>query len=89
MSFSPDDRRLIVRNYLNAHLFTRAENQTWRETVNTTRPVPIPMPLQSQGEAICITADSKFAIITSEFNRSAIWKVALPDLPPDVSSAEN
>jgi len=79
MAFSPDGRRLIVRNYLNAHAFTRPEGQSWEKTVSITKPTPIIMPIQSQGEAICFTADSKSVLITSEFKRSTIWKV---DLPP-------
>ena len=78
MSFSPDGRRLIVRNYLNAHFYTRDEGKTWAETVAGTKPTPIVLPLQSQGEAICFTADSKSVLITSEFKRSTIWKVDLP-----------
>lgn len=79
MAFSPDGRRLIVRNYLNAHVFTRPEGQSWEKTVASVRPTPIVMPIQSQGEAVCFTADSKSVLITSEFKRSTIWKV---DLPP-------
>ena len=77
MAFSPDGRRLIVRNYLNAHLFTRSDGQTWEETVTNAKPEPIVLPLQSQGEAICFTANSKSVLITSEFKRSTIWKVDL------------
>lgn len=82
MAFSPDGRRLIVRNYLNAHLFTKAADQTWEETVSNTRPEPVVLPLQSQGEAICFTADSKSVMITSEFKRSTIWQVELPAIKP-------
>lgn len=78
MAFSPDGRRLIVRNYLNAHVFTRPEGRTWAEVVASEKPTPVVMPIQSQGEAICFTRDSKSVLITSEFKRSTIWKVDLP-----------
>jgi len=78
MAFSPDGRRLIVRNYLNAHVFTRPEGRTWAEVVASVKPTPVVMPIQSQGEAICFTRDSKSVLITSEFKRSTIWKVDLP-----------
>ena len=78
MAFSPDGRRLIVRNYLNAHVFTRPEGKTWAEVVASVKPTPVVMPIQSQGEAICFTRDSKSVLITSEFKRSTIWKVDLP-----------
>jgi len=82
MAFSPDGRRLIVRNYLNAHLFTKRKDQTWEETVSSNRPDPVILPIQSQGEAICFTSDSKSVLITSEFKRSTIWKVKLPSITP-------
>lgn len=82
MSFSPDGRRLIVRNYINAHFYTRDSGKTWEETVASTKPTPVVLPLQSQGEAICFTPDSKSVLITSEFKRSTIWKVDLPAIEP-------
>ena len=81
MAFSPDGRRLIVRNYLNAHVYTRPEGRTWEETVKQTKPTPVVLPIQSQGEAICFTVDSKSVLITSEFKRSTIWQVKLPTVP--------
>ena len=82
MAFSPDGRRLIVRNYVNAHFYTRPDGETWDETVVSSKPTPIVLPLQSQGEAICFTPDSKSVLITSEFKRSTIWKVELPPIKP-------
>ena len=82
MAFSPDGRRLIIRNYVNAHFYTRSDGQTWEEVVTGTKPTPVVLPLQSQGEAICFTPDSKSVLITSEFKRSTIWKVDLPAIEP-------
>ena len=77
MSFSPDGKKLVIRNYLTAHLFIRPDNKTWRETVVEQKPMIIALPLQSQGEAICFTKDSQSVIVTSEGIRQPIWKVNL------------
>ena len=75
MAFSPDGKFLIVRTYLNAHLYQRSGSKTWRETLVTKKPIPIPLPLQRQGEAICFTADSNSLIVTSELKRQPIWRI--------------
>jgi hypothetical protein len=77
MAFSPDGTRLIIRNYLNAHLFVRATGKNWHESVTSEKPVPIALPIQRQGEAICFTADSKSVIVTSEVAGQPIWQVDL------------
>lgn len=77
MNFSADGQRLIIRNYLNAHLYQRTPDKTWRETVLETKPISIPLPLQMQGEAIGFTADSKSLIVTSELVNQPIWVVDL------------
>ena len=77
MSFSPDGKKLIIRNYLTAHLFIRPDDKTWRQTVVQQKPMIVALPLQSQGEAICFTADSQSVIVTSEGVRQPIWKVDL------------
>ena len=77
MSFSPDGKKLIIRNYLTAHLFIRPDDKTWRQTVVEQKPMIVALPLQSQGEAICFTADSQSVIVTSEGVRQPIWKVDL------------
>ncbi len=97
MAFSRDGKRMIIRNYLNAHLYERSEEDSWRKTVTTSRPTPIPLPLQRQGEAICFTPDSRSLIVTSEMRRQAIWKVDLdgylasrnPEAPKQLPSAKN
>lgn len=77
MAFSPDGTRLIIRNYLNAHLYDRSPDKSWRETVTTEKPKLIVLPIQRQGEAICFTADSKSVIVTSEVKGQPIWLVNL------------
>ncbi len=77
MAFSPDGKRLIVRNYLNAHLYIRPPGKNWHETVSTEKPKTIALPIQRQGEAICFTPDSKSVIVTSEVAGQPIWQVDL------------
>ena len=77
MSFSPDGKKLIIRNYLTAHLFIRPTDKTWQQTVVEQKPTIVALPLQSQGEAICFTADSQSVIVTSEGVRQPIWKIDL------------
>lgn len=77
MDFSPDGKRLIIRNYLNAHLYARTGNETWISVVSKTKPETIVLPLQRQGEAICFSPDSESVIVTSEFKRQPIWQVNL------------
>lgn len=75
MDFSRDGKSLIIRNYLNAHLYTRLGDQPWSEIINQTTPRSVVLPLQRQGEAICFTPDSQDMIVTSEFNSQPIWKI--------------
>jgi len=77
MSFSPDGKKLIIRNYLTAHLFVRPSDKTWQQTVIQQKPTIVALPLQSQGEAICFTEDSQSVIVTSEGVRQRIWKIDL------------
>jgi len=89
MDFSPDGERLIIRNYLNAHLYTRKNEMTWRETIASQTPKPIVLPIQRQGEAICFTADSKSVIVTSEVRRQPIWQVNLDATKPIPENGRN
>lgn len=77
MSFSPDGKKLIIRNYFSAHLYIRARGKTWRETVGGQTPIGVALPFQGQGEAVCFTADSNSILITSEGKLQPIWKVDL------------
>lgn len=77
MAFSPDRTKLIIRSYFVCYLFTKANNKTWLETVQQTKPKTIVCPLQSQGEAICFMPDSKSLLLTSELARAQFWKIDL------------
>lgn len=77
MAFSRDNQRLVIRNYFGAWLFDKADGKTWQETVTGTKPKAIPLPLQSQGEAICFGANSQTLLVTSEFKNAIIWEVKL------------
>jgi len=77
MAFSPDGNKLIIRNYLTAHLYLRSAEKNWQQTINETKPTVVGLPLQSQGEAVCFTADSKSLIVTSEGKRQPVWRVSL------------
>ena len=76
MDFSPDGQRLIIRNYLNAHLYSRVD-ETWTTVIKDTIPNVVVLPLQRQGEAVCFTDDSQSLILTSEKVRQPIWRVNL------------
>ena len=79
MSISPNGKRLVIRNYLSAHLFERVavdgKLPTWEQVFRDSKPKSVPMPLQVQGEAICFTRDNDHLIVTSETARQTIWKV--------------
>ena len=77
MAFSPDGKKLVIRSYFGASLLRRPEGKTWLETVNETEPIALSLPLQSQGEAICFSADSESLLITSELKNAIIWQVSL------------
>ena len=75
MDFSTDSRQLLIRNYVSAKLFTRADAQDWPSSLKSTRYRQFPLPLQRQGEAICWSKDGQFAFVVSEFARSPIWQI--------------
>lgn len=77
MAFSPDNQRLVIRNYFGAWLYAKADGKTWQETVNETKAKTLPLPLQSQGEAICFGTDGQSLLVTSEFGNAIIWKINL------------
>lgn len=83
MAFSPDNQRLVIRSYFGAWLFDKADGKTWQETVTGTKPKTIPLPLQTQGEAICFGPNSQTLLVTSEFKNAIIWKVKLDQNAPE------
>jgi hypothetical protein len=79
MSLSPDNNWLVIRNYVNAHLYRRTVGQTWPEALANNQPALVGLPIQRQGESICFTADSKSIIVTSESKRQPIWQIRIED----------
>ena len=77
MAFSPDNQRLVIRNYFGAWLYEKAGGKTWQETVTESKAKTLSVPLQSQGEAICFSADGQSLLVTSEFKNAIIWQVSL------------
>lgn len=77
MDISDDGKRMLVRTYIRAHWFERNENQKWDEVFRKFKPELIAVPLQRQGEAICLSGDAKSAFVTSEARRQPIWKIDL------------
>ena len=75
MAFSPDGKRLVIRDYFNAWLYEKAKGKSWRETIGGSKPKRLALPLQSQGEAICFSPDSKSFLVTSEMAGAIIWQV--------------
>jgi len=87
MAFSPDGKRVVIRNYLEMRLFEKqassdGENQAqdWADVFKNQEAVVLPMPLQQQGEAICFSSDSQSVFVTSEKTKQPIWKVNIDGL---------
>jgi hypothetical protein len=81
MAISPDRKRMVVRNYFNAHLYQRdavdGRFPSWGATLKKSKPLAIVLPLQTQGEAVCFTQDSDHLIVTSEVAKQSVWKVKI------------
>lgn len=96
MSISPDGTKMVIRNYLNAHLFFSAiddgndnsQSMSWETAIKSSQPIPVPLPLQVQAEAICFTSDGKHLIVTSELVRQSVWKVRIDAVPDPVLKTE-
>jgi len=87
MAFSPDGKRVVIRNYLEMRLFEKqassgGENKTqdWADVFKNQEAVVLPMPLQQQGEAICFSSDSQSVLVTSEKAKQPIWKINIDGL---------
>jgi hypothetical protein len=75
--FSPDGNQLVLRTYTHAIYYQKRENDTWAEQFFKLQPVMLPLPIQSQGEAITFSPDSRSALVTSEGVRQPIWLLNL------------
>jgi hypothetical protein len=87
MAFSPDGKRVVIRNYLEMRLFEKLaaegdeqSSQDWADIFKSQKAVVLPMPLQKQGEAICFSADSQSVYVTSESAKQPIWKINIDGL---------
>ena len=83
MAFSDDNQKLVVRSYFAYFLFEKEEGETWPETIARSKPVAQPLPLQTQGEAICFLPDGNSVLVTSELSNAIIWQVLLDDPQPN------
>ncbi|MBN2525454.1 MAG: hypothetical protein JXR76_03605 [Deltaproteobacteria bacterium] len=63
--FTADGGELIVRNYLFAFHWERAESQSWREVI-AGEPTPVPLILERQGESIGFVHDASGFFTISE-----------------------
>ena len=68
-AFSPDGRRLVLRDYVFAHIYAEPDGE---------RLARIMLPVQPQGEAATFTRDGKSLLVGSEGTRSQVWQVPLP-----------
>ncbi|MCH2181274.1 MAG: hypothetical protein MK108_04645 [Mariniblastus sp.] len=80
MAFSADSKKVIIRDYLAAHLMERREGESWQERFQRGQTRLVPLPIERQGEAICFEMDGQAVITTSEFARQPIWKVEIETL---------
>ena len=83
MAFSDDNKKLVIRSYFAYFVFEKEEGETWQESITRSKPVPQPLPLQTQGEAICFLPDGNSVLVTSELSNAIIWKVLLDDPQPE------
>lgn len=89
MAFSPDNQHLVIRTYFGAWLYEKIDSKnTWQETIADTKAKTLTLPLQSQGEAICFSADGKSLLVTSEFKNAIIWQVRLDGASKDKNATE-
>jgi hypothetical protein len=75
-AFSPDGRRLAVRTYTDAYLWTVRDGDV--SAALRAKPTRIALPAQPQGEGIDVLADR--LLIDSEGRGSAVYSIALPPL---------
>ena len=68
-AFSPDGRRLVLRDYLSAHIYAEPDGDQLAR---------ITLPLQRQGESVTFTRDGNSLLVGSEGVRSQVWQVPVP-----------
>jgi hypothetical protein len=73
-ALSRDGSVLVVRTYLTAYVW-RVRGLDIAAALRR-RPVAVPLPLQRQGEGVCIVGDS--LVVDSEGRDQPVWRVPLP-----------
>lgn len=68
-AFSPDGRRMVLRDYVNAYVYAEPDGEPLAR---------ITLPIQPQGEAATFTRDGKSLLVGSEGVHSQVWHVPLP-----------
>jgi hypothetical protein len=68
-AFSPDGRRLVLRDYVHAYIYAEPDGDPLAR---------IMLPIQPQGEAATFTRDGKSLLVGSEGVQSQVWQVPLP-----------
>jgi len=68
-AFSPDGRRLVLRDYVFAYIYAEPDGDPLAR---------ITLPVQQQGEAATFTRDGKSLLVGSEGVHSQVWRVPLP-----------
>jgi predicted esterase len=78
LDLSDDGRRLFVRTYFEGYLLERDAAHSWQQRLEQPLPKAIRLPVEAQGEAVCLTSDASAVVLTSEFTFQPIWKLELP-----------
>jgi hypothetical protein len=73
-ALSRDGSVLVIRTYLSAYVW-RVHGSDIAAALRR-RPVEVPLPLQRQGEGVCIVGDS--LVLDSEGSDQPVWRVPLP-----------
>ncbi len=82
MDINDGGDRLIIRDYYQARMWQRAEDQTWKQCLRGELPPALQLPLEPQGEAIAFTADGLSVMTISELTYQPLWQVQLPEASP-------
>jgi hypothetical protein len=83
-ALSRDGAVLVIRTYLTAYVW-RARDADIAAALRT-RPIAVPLPLQRQGEGVCIVGTD--LVVDSEGRDQPVWRVPLPArLRPTESSS--
>jgi hypothetical protein len=68
-AFSPDGKRLVLRDYVFAHVYAQPDGDPIAR---------ITLPLQRQGESVTFTTNGKSLLAGTEGAKSQVWQVPVP-----------